>query len=129
MDPVAAIAVGPPGRVAVREAHRVPGVEALVTALTPYHSTVLPVQDHWRHVYAFTSDSEGNYTIESHGKDGVDGADIGDPAVLLSLAPDAGLDPDSIDTATEVLRALETALSGTPGSRPHAPHSSTRGDR
>lgn len=52
------------------------GVEGLVTALTPYHSTVLPTRDHWRHAYQFTSDADGNYTIESYGKDGVDGADI-----------------------------------------------------
>ena len=52
------------------------GVEALVTALTPYHSTVLPTRDHWRNIYQFTSDTDGNYTIESLGKDGVDGADI-----------------------------------------------------
>ena len=52
------------------------GVDELVAALTPYHSTVLPTRDHWRNAYQFSSDSAGNYTIESLGKDGVDGADI-----------------------------------------------------
>jgi len=52
------------------------GIDALVTALTPYHSTVLPTRDHWRHAYQFSSDTDGNYTIESYGKDGVAGADI-----------------------------------------------------
>jgi len=61
--------------------HNVPpadtgGVEGLVAALTPYHSTVLPTRDHWRHTYTFTSDADGNYTIQSMGKDGIDGADI-----------------------------------------------------
>jgi len=52
------------------------GIDALVVALTPYHSTVLPTRDHWRHDYRFASDTDGNYTIESYGKDGVNGADI-----------------------------------------------------
>ncbi|HSP92239.1 MAG TPA: MarR family transcriptional regulator [Vicinamibacterales bacterium] len=41
----------------------------------------------------------------------------------------AGLDSDSIEAATKVLRALETALGGKPGSGPRTPHPSTRGDR
>ena len=52
------------------------GIQALVTVLTPYHSTVLPVTDHWRHAYTYESDRAGNYTIASFGKDGIDGADI-----------------------------------------------------
>jgi len=52
------------------------GVDGLITALTPYHSTVLPTRDHWRNAYLFSSDTDGNYTIESLGKDGTDGADI-----------------------------------------------------
>ena len=34
--------------------------------------TVLPVEDHWRHPYVYSSDATG-YTIESFGKDGIDG--------------------------------------------------------
>jgi type II secretion system protein G len=52
------------------------GIDALVMVLTPYHSSVLPTQDHWGHVYRYTCDRSGNYTIESHGKDGADGANI-----------------------------------------------------
>lgn len=52
------------------------GIDALVTALTPYHSTVISTRDHWRNEYDFSSDADGTYTIESYGKDGTDGADI-----------------------------------------------------
>jgi general secretion pathway protein G len=52
------------------------GIASLVTVLTPYHSSVLPVNDHWQHSYNYTSDRFGNYTIESYGKDGTDGADV-----------------------------------------------------
>ena len=36
------------------------GADGLITALTPYHSTVLPTRDHWRNTYQFTSDTAGN---------------------------------------------------------------------
>ena len=52
------------------------GIDALASALTRYHSTALPTRDHWSHAYTYTSDGLGNYTIESHGKDGADGANI-----------------------------------------------------
>jgi general secretion pathway protein G len=52
------------------------GIASLVTVLTPYHSSVLPVEDHWRNGYSYSSDAAGNYTIESHGKDGTNGSDI-----------------------------------------------------
>jgi len=52
------------------------GLAALVTVLTPYHSSVLPIEDHWRHGYAYSSDRAGSYTIESHGKDGLDGGNV-----------------------------------------------------
>jgi prepilin-type N-terminal cleavage/methylation domain-containing protein len=46
------------------------------TVLTPYHSTVLPTQDHWRATYGYSSNQQNLYTIESYGKGGMDGADI-----------------------------------------------------
>ena len=52
------------------------GITALVAVLAPHHSSPLPTRDHWGHTYAYTSDGAGNYTIESHGKDGADGSDI-----------------------------------------------------
>ncbi len=52
------------------------GIESLQTLLIPYQSSVVPVKDAWGHPYRFTSDVLGNYTIESLGKDGVDGAEI-----------------------------------------------------
>jgi general secretion pathway protein G len=61
--------------------HHVPpsdagGISGLVTVLTPYHSTVLPTQDHWRATYGYSSNQQNLYTIESYGKGGMDGADI-----------------------------------------------------
>jgi len=51
-------------------------ITALVTVLTPYHSTVLPVVDHWRNTYTYASNGADLYTIESHGKDGLNGGDV-----------------------------------------------------
>jgi general secretion pathway protein G len=61
--------------------HNVPpvaagGMTGLAAALIPYQTNVLPVADHWRNGYVYDSDVTGAYTIESHGKDGVAGADI-----------------------------------------------------
>jgi len=52
------------------------GIDALITALTPYHSGALPTLDHWSHAYAYRSDGLGSYTIESFGKDGLDAGNI-----------------------------------------------------
>lgn len=52
------------------------GLLALVPVLVPYQSEVLPVRDHWRKPLAYAVDTQGNYTIESYGRDGVPGADI-----------------------------------------------------
>lgn len=52
------------------------GIDAVVSALTPYHSVALPTRDHWSHPYAYRSDGTGGYTIESFGKDGLDAGDI-----------------------------------------------------
>ena len=43
--------------------------------LTPYQINVVPVQDHWRNDYVYTSDAV-NYSLESNGKDGLDGANM-----------------------------------------------------
>jgi general secretion pathway protein G len=59
--------------------HRAPsdagGMAALREALIPYQTNVLPVEDHWHNGLAYASDGL-DYTIQSHGRDGVDGADI-----------------------------------------------------
>jgi type II secretory pathway pseudopilin PulG len=52
------------------------GITALVTVLSPDDSLLLPTRDHWSHTYTYVSDGAGNYTIESHGKDGADGPNI-----------------------------------------------------
>lgn len=48
----------------------------LITTLRPYASNVVPLDDHWGYTYQYTKDADGNYSVESLGKDGVDGADI-----------------------------------------------------
>ena len=53
------------------------GLTALESSLIPYQTSVLPVRDHWQNDYDFASTpAAGDYTIESYGKDGVDGVDI-----------------------------------------------------
>ena len=44
--------------------------------LVPFQSSVLPTQDHWLHNYVYSSDNLTSYSIESYGKDGIDGAQI-----------------------------------------------------
>lgn len=51
------------------------GLVALKPVLTPYQINVLSTEDHWSNPYAYTSDSV-RYTIESYGKDGIDGPNI-----------------------------------------------------
>ena len=43
--------------------------------LEPYHTSTVPVRDHWGHLYSYEAEN-GDYTIVSFGKDGVDGLDI-----------------------------------------------------
>ena len=45
-------------------------------ALIPYQTTVVREQDHWLHEYHYESDGVYQYTLESYGKDGIDGAQI-----------------------------------------------------
>ena len=52
------------------------GIVGLKSSLIPYQSSVIPTRDHWLHDLAYTTDGNGNYTLASFGKDGVDGEDI-----------------------------------------------------
>lgn len=52
------------------------GMPALAATLIPYHTSAIPVDDRWGRTYVYSADRDGNYTIESFGKDGADGADI-----------------------------------------------------
>ena len=53
------------------------GAPALAPMLIPYQTNVVPMRDRWMHIFAYTSDPlSGMYSIESLGKDGIDGADI-----------------------------------------------------
>lgn len=49
---------------------------ALSAVLVPYQSSIVPLEDHWKHQYVYASDGESAYSIESFGKDGVDGLNI-----------------------------------------------------
>ncbi len=53
------------------------GIADLKRALVPYQSNILPTKDHWGHELDYRYDlTLGRYTIESFGKDGVDGVNI-----------------------------------------------------
>lgn len=49
---------------------------ALVALLQPHTKNILPSRDHWHHDYGYHSDSRTWYSLESFGKDGIDGVDI-----------------------------------------------------
>lgn len=49
-------------------------IAALVPVLRPYSDTLRP-DDNWKHALSYRTDGE-HYTLESFGKDGVDGADV-----------------------------------------------------
>jgi general secretion pathway protein G len=51
------------------------GLAALTPFLIPYQINVVPLDDHWSNALVYTSDTS-SYSIESFGKDGVDGANI-----------------------------------------------------
>lgn len=51
-------------------------INDLIAVLIPYQTSVVPVKDHWGTDFRFQSDANTAYTLESFGKDGVDGADI-----------------------------------------------------
>ncbi|HEY3175621.1 MAG TPA: prepilin-type N-terminal cleavage/methylation domain-containing protein [Candidatus Polarisedimenticolia bacterium] len=48
----------------------------LVNLLQPHTKVVLPDRDHWLHDYGYHSDSYTWYSLESFGRDGIDGVDI-----------------------------------------------------
>lgn len=48
----------------------------LVLILIPYQTSVLPSSDAWKHPYTYSTDDVDSYSIESYGKDGVDGLDV-----------------------------------------------------
>ena len=48
----------------------------LAALLRPTQTSVLPTEDHWSHTYVYTSDNVDSYSIESYGKDGLDGTQI-----------------------------------------------------
>ena len=53
------------------------GLPDLRKLLVPYQSSIVPTRDHWGHDLSYRVDrAAGVYSIESFGKDGVDGADI-----------------------------------------------------
>jgi len=47
----------------------------LRSILIPYQASVVPVVDRWGHFFSYTQDG-ANYTIESFGRDGTDGAEV-----------------------------------------------------
>src|SRR5262245_41556341 len=47
----------------------------LRSVLIPYQANVVPVVDRWGRAFSYSQDGM-NYTIESFGKDGVDGAEV-----------------------------------------------------
>ena len=48
----------------------------LIDSLTPIYARQLPDLDHWQNGYVYLSDGNGGYTIESFGRDGIDGDNI-----------------------------------------------------
>ena len=52
------------------------GVSVLTSVLIPYQINVVPTKDHWGNTYDFQSNAFDDYTLESFGKDGLDGADL-----------------------------------------------------
>jgi type II secretion system protein G len=49
---------------------------ALVTMVQKYIKNFLPYTDKWQHDYGYDSDRHDWYSLESYGKDGIDGVDI-----------------------------------------------------
>jgi type II secretion system protein G len=62
-------------------------VSTLVQILQAHTKGVLPSNDHWHHAYDYHSDSYTWYSLESFGKDGIDGVDI-TPATRLQFELD-----------------------------------------
>ena len=49
---------------------------ALVILIEPFTMTVLRHEDHWSNAYQYNTDGRTWYSIESYGRDGVDGLNI-----------------------------------------------------
>ena len=49
---------------------------SVATLLRPYHNQIVPVNDHWGHVYDYASDTSPSYSLTSFGKDGIDGFEL-----------------------------------------------------
>jgi len=60
---------------------------SLVVILQKYTKNTLPGRDKWNHALSYTSDSQSWYSLESFGKDGIDGVDI-TPANKLRFEQD-----------------------------------------
>ena len=48
----------------------------VAATLVPYQSSTLPTEDHWKHTYIYATDDLDSYSIESYGKDGINGVQI-----------------------------------------------------
>jgi len=48
----------------------------LVVTVYPYAKIIFPYRDAWNHDYGYPSDSYTWYSLESFGRDGIDGVDI-----------------------------------------------------
>ena len=51
-------------------------IDQLASVLIPYQTSVLHTQDHWLHDYGYSYDGLEAYSVESYGKDGIDGSEI-----------------------------------------------------
>jgi len=49
---------------------------AQLTNLLRNYTGNIPTQDRWGHDYSYATDQKSYYSVESHGQDGLDGADI-----------------------------------------------------
>ena len=49
--------------------------DVVADVLRPYHNKLVPVNDHWGHIYTYVR-NVGSYTLTSFGRDGVDGLEM-----------------------------------------------------
>jgi type II secretion system protein G len=59
----------------------------LSAMLQPYTKNFLPAKDRWNRPLSYASDMQNWYSIESYGKDGIDGVDIS-PATKMQFEQD-----------------------------------------
>ncbi|HKY31910.1 MAG TPA: prepilin-type N-terminal cleavage/methylation domain-containing protein [Candidatus Polarisedimenticolia bacterium] len=72
----------------------------LSTLLQPHTKALMPHNDHWLHAYEYHSDNFTWYSLESFGKDGIDGVDI-TPATRLQFELDLVYATGSFSNAPE----------------------------